>query len=34
MAALYAFFLVLAVFGFREWNRSMRGAGVAAAAAT
>jgi nicotinamide mononucleotide transporter len=24
MAALYAFFLVLAVFGFREWSRSMR----------
>jgi nicotinamide mononucleotide transporter len=24
MAALYAFFLVLAVFGFREWSRSLR----------
>jgi nicotinamide mononucleotide transporter len=24
MSALYAFFLVLAVFGFREWSRSMR----------
>jgi nicotinamide mononucleotide transporter len=23
MSALYAFFLVLAVFGFREWSRSM-----------
>ena len=34
MSALYAFFLVLAVFGFREWSRSMRGAGVAPAAAT
>jgi nicotinamide mononucleotide transporter len=34
MAALYAFFLVLAVFGFREWGRSMREAGVATAAAT
>jgi nicotinamide mononucleotide transporter len=34
MAALYAFFLVLAVFGFREWSRSMREARVAAAAAT
>jgi nicotinamide mononucleotide transporter len=34
MAALYAFFLVLAVFGFREWSRSMRGAAASAAAAT
>jgi nicotinamide mononucleotide transporter len=34
MSALYAFFLVLAVFGFREWGRSMRvGEGVASAAA-
>jgi nicotinamide mononucleotide transporter len=34
MAALYAFFLVLAVFGFREWGRSLRaGAGPAPAAA-
>lgn len=35
MSALYAFFLVLAVFGFREWSRSMRaGEGAAPAAAT
>jgi nicotinamide mononucleotide transporter len=34
MAALYAFFLVLAVFGFREWGRSLRvGEGPAPAAA-
>jgi nicotinamide mononucleotide transporter len=34
MAALYAFFLVLAVFGFRAWSRSLRGGvGVAPAAA-
>jgi nicotinamide mononucleotide transporter len=35
MSGLYAFFLVLAVFGFREWSRSLRarggGAPVAAA---
>jgi len=34
MSVLYAFFLVLAVGGFREWSRSMREAGVAPAAAT
>jgi nicotinamide mononucleotide transporter len=34
MSALYLFFLVLAVFGFREWSRSMRQAGPAPAAAT
>ncbi len=34
MSALYAFFLVLAVFGFREWSRSMREAGPAPVAAT
>ena len=34
MSALYAFFLVLAVSGFREWSRSMREAGPAPAAAT
>ena len=34
MSALYAFFLVLAVFGFREWRRSLgAGAGVAPVAA-
>ena len=34
MAALYAFFLVLAVVGFREWGRSLRaGEGPAPAAA-
>jgi len=33
MSALYAFFLVLAFFGYREWHRSLRaGAGVAPAA--
>jgi nicotinamide mononucleotide transporter len=33
MSALYAFFLVLAFFGYREWRRSLRaGAGVAPAA--
>jgi len=35
MAGLYAFFLVLAVFGFREWGRSLRaGAGPGPAVAT
>ncbi len=34
MSALYAFFLVLAVVGFREWTRSMRGAGAAPVVAT
>jgi nicotinamide mononucleotide transporter len=29
MSALYVFFLVLAVLGFREWSRSMRQAGAA-----
>jgi nicotinamide mononucleotide transporter len=33
MSALYAFFLVLAVLGFREWSRSMRQAGAAPAPA-
>jgi nicotinamide mononucleotide transporter len=33
MSALYAFFLVLAVLGYREWSRSMRLAGPAPAPA-